>query len=460
MKLSIKFFYIAYIVVLLSIGLSGIFLIKSTNDTLWNMQVEQADMDIKYAADSFLEFMDISYDEMPENEISSIINQIKNNLINSDVDVAIYTKSTIGNDFLNLNDNQGISQFIKEGNLIIYESVCRLDAGGNAYYIVMNFDFTSLYKQCNSFWNHYRIVAVSVSVISGLLLFALSKRIVKPLNQLAKSANKIALGNYGEKVTINTTDYEISNLSKSFNLMSSAIEQKITEITEEAEKRKMFVADFTHELKTPMTSIIGYSQMLSSYQLNDVEKKEAAEAINHEAKRLEKLSLQLLDLYVFQNESVELELLNLFAIGEQTKATLKHLSEKYNVLFTVNFQNEWVYANSVLLLSLLYNLADNAFKASNPQTCVEIYSQTENDTIKISVEDKGSGISKENIKYITEPFFRADKSRSRKYGGAGLGLSLCKEIASLHGSELHFESETDKGTLVWFTLKKGGMNGE
>ena len=85
MKLSIKFFYIAYIVVLLSIGLSGIFLIKSTNDTLWNMQVEQADMDIKYAADSFLEFMDISYDEMPENEISSIINQIKNNLINSDV---------------------------------------------------------------------------------------------------------------------------------------------------------------------------------------------------------------------------------------------------------------------------------------------------------------------------------------------------------------------------------------
>ena len=182
----------------------------------------------------------------------------------------------------------------------------------------------------------------------------------------------------------------------------------------------------------------------------------AAEAINHEAKRLEKLSLQLLDLYVFQNESVELELLNLFAIGEQTKATLKHLSEKYNVLFTVNFQNEWVYANSVLLLSLLYNLADNAFKASNPQTCVEIYSQTENDTIKISVEDKGSGISKENIKYITEPFFRADKSRSRKYGGAGLGLSLCKEIASLHGSELHFESETDKGTLVWFTLKKEG----
>ena len=424
------------------------------------MRIEQADVDTKYVADSFLALADISYNEISENQISNIVNQIKNNLNSSVLDIEIYTTNTIKNEFLNLKDNEGISQFIKDNNLIIFESVCKLNADGNAYYLVVYSDFTSLYKQCNSFWNNYRIVAISVSIISGLLLFALSKRIVKPLNQLTKTADEIALGNYGKKAIVNNSDYEISNLSKSFNLMSSAIEQKIIEIQEETEKRNLFIADFTHELKTPMTSIIGYSQMLSSYQLDDLERKEAAKSINLEAKRLEKLSLQLLDLYVLQNKNIKLELLNLFDIGEQIKSSLKYLSKKYNVLFTVNFQKVFVLANSVLLLSLLYNLADNAFKASKPQTYIEIYSRLESNTVKILVEDKGSGIAKENIKYITEPFFREDKSRSRKYGGTGLGLSLCKEIVSLHGSELHFKSEIGKGTVVSFTLKKGEVDDE
>lgn len=460
MKLSFRFFFIAYIIVLISVGLSGMFLIKSANDTLWNMQMEQADVDAKYAADSFLALTDILYGEISERQISNIVNQIKSSINSSVIDIKIYTTKTAEKEFLNLSDNEGISRFVKENNLIIFESVCRLNAGGNVYYLAVNSDFTSLYNQCNSFWSKYRIVAISVSAISGLLLFALSKRIVKPLNQFAKTANEIASGNYGEKTIVNSSDYEISNLSKSFNLMSSAIEQKIIEIQEESDKRSLFVADFTHELKTPMTSIIGYSQMLSSYRLDDSEIKTAAEAINHEAKRLEKLSLQLLDLYVFQNENIELEALNLFDIGEQLKATLKYLSEKYNVAFTVNFHNESVYANGVLLLSLLYNLADNAFKASKPQTCIEIYSQPESSIVKISVKDSGIGIAMDNIKFITEPFFRADKSRSRKYGGAGLGLSLCKEIASIHGSELHFESEIGKGTVVSFALKKGGICNE
>lgn len=242
--------------------------------------------------------------------------------------------------------------------------------------------------------------------------------------------------------------------------MSLAIEQKIKEIREESEKRNIFVADFTHEMKTPMTAIIGYAQMLRSYDLNTTEKDQAAEAIYNEAKRLEKLSLQLLDLYVFQNEQIEMEKLNLLTIGEQLKATLKHLSEKYDVLFSIDFDDETICANGVLLLSLLYNLVDNAFKASEPQTTVKIYSKSSNDIVRVFVEDKGRGIAKENIKLLTEPFYREDKSRSRKFGGAGLGLSLCKEIATLHGTELSFESEKGKGTTVSFNLKKGGEEGE
>lgn len=148
-------------------------------------------------------------------------------------------------------------------------------------------------------------------------------------------------------------------------------------------------------------------------------------------------------------------LLHETSIGKQLNTTLKYLSEKYKINYTIDFEKAIVSANSVLLLSLLYNLADNAFKASYPQTSIKIYSKTIPTAVQIYVEDRGRGIAKENIRLLTEPFYREDKSRSRKLGGAGLGLALCKEIAIIHGTELDFESEKDKGTTVSFSLCKG-----
>ena len=337
------------------------------------------------------------------------------------------------------------------------ESVCKLNTGSNDYYLFVYSDFTDIQNQRNLFWSRYGIVVICVSVISGLVLFALTKRITKPLNELTKVADEIALGNYGKRVEVNSSDFEIADLSESVNTMSSAIEQKIKEIQEELEKRNIFVADFTHEMKTPMTAIIGYAQMLQAYDLDETEIDQAAKAIWGEAKRLEKLSLQLLELYVYQNENVEMERLDLFEMGEQLSATLKYLSRKYDINYTIDFEKVTVSANSVLLLSLFYNLADNAFKASNPQTSIKLYSKTTSTAVQIYVEDEGRGVAKENIRLLTEPFYREDKSRSRRLGGAGLGLSLCKEIARIHGTELNFESEKDKGTTVSFSLCKGGV---
>ncbi len=460
MKLSFKFFCIAYIIVLLSTGLGGSYIIKNINDTLWDTQVDRVNTAVNYAADSFMAFADVSYSEISGTQKNDIVRQIKNTLDSVVTDIEIYTSKTAKKEHSKLKDNECASRFIKNDNQLLLESVCKLNIGADVYYLAVYSDFTEIHKQCNLFWNSYGIIVFSISAISGFLLFALTKKVTNPLNHLTKVTDEIALGNYGKKVDIRSSDYEITALSESFNYMSLAVEQKIKEIKEESEKRNIFVADFTHEIKTPMTAIIGYAQMLRSYELDELEKNEAAEAIYNEAKRLEKLSLQLLDLYVFQNESIEIDELNLSAIGEQLKATLKYLSEKYEVSYCVDFGNEKVLANNVLLLSLLYNLADNAFKASKPQTTIKIYSKSIHNTVRIYVEDKGSGIAKENIKYLTEPFYREDKSRSRKLGGAGLGLSLCKEIATLHGTELVFESEKDKGTTVSFALKKGGVENE
>lgn len=460
MKLSFKFFCIAYIIVLLSTGLGGMFLIKNVTDTLWNSQVERVNTAKSYAADSFLAFSDVSYGKITGAQKISITRQIKNALDSTVTDFEILTQETVKNEYTKLKDSEGLSQFVKKDNLLIMEAVCRLNVGTDVYYLAVYSDFTAAQRQCKRFWNGYGIVVLSLAIVSGLLLYALAKRVTRPLNKLTKAVDDIACGSYGETVNIKSRDYEIRGLSDSFNSMSVIIEQKIKEIKEESEKRSMFVADFTHELKTPMTAIIGYAQMLNSYELNPAERQEAVVAIYNEGKRLEKLSMQLLDLYVLQNERIEMEEVNLDFISEQLNVTLKFLSEKYDVLFSVNFGSETVSANTVLLLSLLYNLADNAFKASEPKSAVNIYSKSKSESVRIFVEDTGRGIAPENIKLLTEPFYREDKARSRRLGGAGLGLSLCKEIASLHSTKLCFESEKGKGTTVSFELKKGGEGNE
>ncbi len=456
MKLSLKFFVIAYSIVLLSTGVGGSYIIKNINDTLWDTQVERVNAAVDYAADSFVAFADISYDDISGQRKKDAINQIKNTLDTAISDIEIYPFETPFPEYTQLSENMCMVSFVKEEQRLLMKSACKLNVGSIDYYLIVYSDFTDIQHQRNLFWSRYGVIVICISAASGLILFALTRKITKPLNELAKVADEIALGNYGKKVVATAKDYEISVLTESVNSMSLAIEQKITEIREELEKRNMFVADFTHEMKTPMTAIIGYAQMLYSYELDEAEKSQAAQAIYHEAKRLEKLSLQLLDLYVYQNEIAELEELNLFELGEQLSATLTFLSEKYDVNYIVNFKEETVRANSVLLLSLLYNLADNAFKASNPQTSIKIYSKTTPTCVEIYVEDEGVGIAKESIRWLTEPFYREDKSRSRRFGGAGLGLALCKEIAKIHGTELTFESEKNKGTRVCFSLAKGG----
>ena len=457
MKLSFRFFCIAYIVVLLATGLGGALMVSNINESLWDTRIERVTAAVDYAADSFTAFADASYNnELSGELLVDAARQIKNTADSAVDSVEILPGKAVDSQYAKLSENVCASTFSERDNSLLMESVCKMSVGASEYCLFVYSDFTDIQRQCDQFWRRYGIVVICVSVVSGLLLFALTKKVTGPLKRLADVADEIALGNYGKKAEIPESEDEISALATSVNSMSAAIEAKIQEIRDELEKRNMFVADFTHEMKTPMTAIMGYAQMLRSYQLEEAEKDQAAEAIYGEAKRLEKLSLQLLELYVYQNESVEMESLSLTAIGEQLNTTIKFLAEKYDVAYSIDLSSENVSANQVLLLSLLYNLADNAFKASEPGTSVRIYSTSEADAVRLTVEDEGRGIAEENIKLLTEPFFREDKARSRKLGGAGLGLTLCKEIARIHGTELEFESEKGKGTKVSFALPKGG----
>ena len=153
-------------------------------------------------------------------------------------------------------------------------------------------------------------------------------------------------------------------------------------------------------------------------------------------------------------------MISLSTIKKHLEEHLKFVSEKYNVGFNIYFLDLYVYGNESLIMSLLYNLADNGFKASNPGQHIDIFAIPEEDWITFCVQDYGHGIAPEHMEHLTEEFYREDKARSRKVGGAGLGLSICKEIANLHDTKIVFESRQGAGTKVSFNLRKAGEYNE
>lgn len=457
MKLSWKFFCIAYIVVLLSTGIGSAVVIQNSIDRMWNSQVERVQASENYAINSLRSLINVSTGIVTGKQKSSMIYQIKSMLDSCIMDMDIWMESEIADEeYASLDVNDGWNRFIEEPGCLMMESVCKVKISSSIYYVRVLSDFTELQNYRLQTWKIYSIAVCCVAVISGLLLFFFADKITKPLYKLTIASNDIADGKYGETVDIKTSDKEIYELSRSFNSMSVATENALNEQKKESERRERFVADFTHEMKTPMTSIVGYAEMLMSYELSAEEQRQASMAIYREGKRLEQLSRQLLELMVVQNDTVELKAVRLSDIQNSLEQTLCFVSEKYNVSYLVRFPDVYVKANSVLLLSLLYNLADNAFKASNPGQQVHIFGIQLKHKVKICVQDMGHGIAKEHMEHLTEAFYREDKARSRKLGGAGLGLSLCKEIAGIHNTELKFESEQGKGTLVLFELALAG----
>ena len=452
MKLSLKFFCIAYIIVLLSSSICGIFIINKSTNEMWSSQAQRVKSACIYAADSFTSLAELSTDEAIKKNLHSSSRQIKEILDSCISDISITSISDSNDEFSYLKAGEGFSDFSVNNDKITMRAVLRLNIASSSYVISVSSDFSEIKAYRSHLWQEYSVIFLLLSVISGIILYIIACKITKPINQLRKLAKNISQGNYGETADIKTSHSgEIKALSDAFNQMS-------LKVKEELNKRDTFVADFTHELKTPMTSIMGFSELLRSYELNEEERKNAADSIYKEARRLENLSREMLSLYIYKNEEAELKSASLKEIEASLIEALSPISQKYKIEAKISLSDVKVLINKELIVSLLYNLCENAMKASKENSVIEVYCAEAENAVIVFVKDYGIGISEENIKLIEDPFFRVDKARSRKQGGAGLGLSICKEIAKLHGSVLVIKSELSKGTEISFKIKKEENN--
>lgn len=469
MKFSWKIFFTSFIIITLSFGIGGFVLVNSQFVTSLDNKIQTACDNNGFITASFYAMVNNSDAITSTNTsytdylISNYTKQVASNDDKTNVkigeisDMSFYSKDSYIND-LKVN-NQGWQIVDNDGKSYL-QTVSKINIIDRDMYIETLTDISDLYVSRNNICQMYQLILLCVTLLASIVLFAVSRFITAPLVKLSNVSKQIAHGDFSQRVDTTKksmqTD-EINQVAENFNTMASCVEDYIEQLKLDAQQRDDFVADFTHELKTPLTSVIGYADMLRSYDLDATQRRNCADYIYKEGKRLESLSVNLLNIIVMKNTDISLQKIKTSAFFAQVENSVKFLLKKYNINLVIEKEDAVILAEPSMFSTLMYNLIDNACKASKSGDEIAIYGYIKNNRYYFTVQDYGTGIPKDELKKIINPFYMVDKSRSRHLGGAGLGLPLCAEIAQLHGSQLEFESEINKGTMVTFSVAMEGF---
>ncbi len=329
-----------------------------------------------------------------------------------------------------------------------------LSTAGDRLRLDQCYDISPLYTQRNEQLNTYRHVFIIMLLTGGVLTWALAFWLTRPLSALSEATKRFAQGDLDYRAEIRSQD-ELGVLTKNFNTMAEKLEENIVTIQDTAARQEAFMGNFAHEMKNPMTSIIGYAELIRGQMLDQREQMDAANYIFSEGKRLESLSVKLLDILVLKKNEVTLRPAKPSQIVGSMVQHLQRVYEEKGIVLRCRTEDGWCMLEPDLVKSLLVNLLDNARKSMDRGGNIFVVSEMTEDGCVIRVHDTGRGIPQEELSRITEAFYRVDKSRSRAQGGVGLGLALCNEIAKLHNGSLKFESRTGNGTCVTAYLKGG-----
>ena len=283
-------------------------------------------------------------------------------------------------------------------------------------------------------------ITAAVTLLSGILTYFVSGRALKPLRSFASQVEQVQLNNLADMRIDEDVIPEFQQLSRSFNQMLERLNNAFA-------AQRQFTGNAAHELRTPLALMQAQLELFSA-EHPDVrpETAEFLTLLREQTERLIQLTRTLLEMsnlrQVARNERIQLA-----PIIEEIFTDLAPLSDKLGVTLTA--EGDGIMTGSdALIYRLIFNLTENAVKYNRPGGSVRVCVTQETEKLLIRVSDTGCGIPEKYQQSIFQPFFRVDKSRSREYGGAGLGLALVWEIAELHGGSVWVEKSSEKGTTI------------
>ena len=335
--------------------------------------------------------------------------------------------------------------------LLFYSEKSGFMQVGKKCEVVVYRDVTDIYARTKQLLEQGAMVTLLTLLLAGIFLYGGLYRSLHPLLELNKMTEEIAGGAYHSRVHLRRrgarTD-EIDELAANFDRMAEKVEEHLQSLRETNEKQRRLLGSLSHEMKTPLTAIIGYSETLMTVKLAEKNKVQALTYIHSEGKRLARLSekmLELTGLYESAEHTLELQEIELRSFLKKLKDLTDFRCQKAGVRMEISCKPGTTrQMDPDLMMSLLMNLVDNACKASMAGGVIRVTA----DDRRISVRDDGKGIPPGEIAHVTEAFYMVDKSRAKAEGSVGLGLALCAQIASMHGAVLQIESEEGKGTQI------------
>ncbi len=465
MKFKTKVLITNIIILSITINTVGYFMIKKNFDLALQAQV-QAAIDENNLIQATLEY-DLLYltNYLPfyeEEQMITALNDSINNLPKNQSNIyVVYDGELI---FSNADSSTYPADLWK--NASVGKKVYSVQQFQTTYYITtsscnMVFDkplnimtqknISSIYQLMEQQKDYFHMLLIIVLAVCSLFMLLISHMLTKPLMDLKKASENFGKGNYDARVNIHTSD-EIGALATTYNQMASAVSDHMSELQNMVTRREQFVADFTHEMKTPMTSIIGYADTLRSRELPREAQIMAASYIFSEGKRLENMSMKLFDLIYTGRDKLNLTPVSTTRLLSQVKESVLPILSQKEIELNFSCDNALIQAEPELLKSALINIIDNGKKASSEGSKIIFAGQATEDKFIISIQDFGIGISEEHLNRICDEFYMVDKSRSRKEGGAGLGLSLASLIIKSHKGVLDIKSAVGEGTTMTITL--------
>lgn len=295
--------------------------------------------------------------------------------------------------------------------------------------------------------------------VAGVLTNKFAASVTKPILEISHKLEGI----YDEKIDFNFPHYqydELNIIARTTTDMSKSVQDYIRKLEKEKTIRQEFFSNASHELKTPLTAIRGYAELLQSGMASDTQmQKEFLGRIHSEVEEMTNLINDIL--MISRLETKELmptkEMLCVKSVAEEVKKTLKPLADENNVSLEIHCCDEFVYMDRSHLQGILSNLMGNAVKYNRPGGFVQTDITMNSTSLSIRVEDSGIGIAKEDQKRIFERFYRVDKGRSKRVAGTGLGLSIVKHVTEFYGGCVSVESQSGVGSTFLVQLPAASL---
>ena len=472
MKFWKKIFLYSLILFLLLFNGGGIILIEkihseNLNNAIKSLMYKSLNVEsVMYLNSDYLMDIEVNSESNMKNWVDIIINgysvnnveqyntelySMENKKISSDLKEKVTGKRT---EILNAKENEKsfIIRTINNRKYAFVSSIVSLE--NKDFKLIISKDIQYVYTERSNNYKFFMIIDLIMLIILSAGMYIISKKLTNPLVKLSNVSKDIAKGEYNIRAVESKKNDEIGVLEHNFNLMIDVIENNIEELKYLNESKQRFIDSLNHEIKTPITSIIGYSELLLKSNVSEEIKIKSLKYINSEAKRLETLNSTLLKLTLMREENRKLGKVELKEAINNVKNILIYKMERKNIKLNIKIENIDLVQDKELLEVLLTNIIDNSIKASNVGSWIDVEGYYGNNEYILKIKDKGIGIPQEDLDKVLEPFYMVDKARTRKNNGIGLGLSICSEICNMYNISLDIKSKLNVGTEVILIFNK------